>query len=143
VRGFDPALLGRVVELFIEPFDRLRAARDYWDRLLQREKLEQVDMQASRTVEECLRPLTRLECYPEQFAGNAGVTFVEMIWALVHSHGSLAIETEISVSAKLHGADGWQLNTPGTNPSLLPAAFTPLIETFLKTKLVFVVTFER
>ncbi|MBI2932320.1 MAG: diguanylate cyclase [Planctomycetes bacterium] len=44
MREFDPARLEKVVDAFVAPFDRLRAAPDHWDRFLAHEKLEAVDV---------------------------------------------------------------------------------------------------
>jgi diguanylate cyclase (GGDEF)-like protein len=43
-RAFDPAKMDTVVREFMQPFDRVRAEGDHWDRFLNRERLEAFDI---------------------------------------------------------------------------------------------------
>ncbi len=44
LRSFDVSRLEALVKAFAEPFDRVRAAADHWDRFIERERLEGLDI---------------------------------------------------------------------------------------------------
>jgi len=44
VNRFDPALIDTVVREFMQPFDRVGAEADHWERFLNRERLEAIDV---------------------------------------------------------------------------------------------------